>query len=101
VSPVYLATAKFPKTECYGLTNQIRRAVVSVGSNLVEGCSRDTEPDFRRFVHVALGSAMELRYQLDISRRLHFLAPEDEDLIDRVSSVAKMLNQLATSLWAR
>ena len=63
---VYEATKKFPKEEMYGLTSQIRRAAVSVPSNIVEGCSRDGEADYLRFLHIAFGSLRELHYQLNL-----------------------------------
>lgn len=72
VEPVYLWTVALPTDEKYGLVTQIRRSVVSVGSNLVEGCSRESAADFRRFVEIALGSAMELRYQLEVASRVHY-----------------------------
>lgn len=67
---VYSVTNAFPPAEKYGLTNQIRRAAVSVPSNLVEGCSRESVVEFRRFVEIALGSAMELHYQLGFALRM-------------------------------
>jgi four helix bundle protein len=59
VLEVYAMTAKFPADERFGLTQQIRRAAVSVPSNIVEGCSRESAADFRRFIEIATGSAME------------------------------------------
>ncbi len=67
---VYLFTANFPSEEKFHLVTQIRRAAVSVPSNLVEGCSRASEKDFARFVEIALGSAMECEYQLGLAKYL-------------------------------
>ena len=67
---VYLFTASFPSEEKFHLVTQIRRAAVSVPSNLVEGCSRSSERDFARFAEIALGSAMELEYQLGLAKYL-------------------------------
>jgi four helix bundle protein len=63
---VYKVTAGFPKEEVYGLTSQMRRAAVSVPSNIVEGCARDSQADYLRFLNIALGSLRELHYQLGL-----------------------------------
>ncbi|KPQ45404.1 MAG: hypothetical protein MPEBLZ_00002 [Candidatus Methanoperedens nitroreducens] len=70
---VYRVTAGFPRTEMFVLTPQIRRAAVSVPSNIVEGCARDSEADYLRFLTIAFGSVRELHYQLRLSTRLGFL----------------------------
>lgn len=70
---IYQVTAEFPREELYGLTSQIRRAAVSVPSNIVEGCARESQPDYLRFLTMAFGSLRELHYQLDLSKRLGFL----------------------------
>ena len=79
---VYQITAEFPKEELFGLTSQIRRAAVSVASNIVEGCARDSEADYLRFLNIAFGSLRELHYQLNLSKRLGFLPNEDSSLIE-------------------
>jgi four helix bundle protein len=56
---VYKVTVKFPKEETYGLISQIRRAAASIPTNMAEGCGRDTEPEFNRFMQIAMGSACE------------------------------------------
>src|SRR5690348_3363574 len=75
VLEVYRATENFPVSERYGLRSQIRRAAVSVPSNLAEGAGRGTDPQFVQFVRNALGSANEVEYQLSLAQRLGFLPP--------------------------
>jgi four helix bundle protein len=72
-------TASFPNTEIYGLVSQIRRAAVSVSSNIVEGKSRDTSNEFRRFLIIARGSLEELKYQMYLSKDLNFLNEKNYD----------------------
>lgn len=67
---VYVATTDFPPSETYGLRAQIRRAAVSVPTNIVEGCARESRPDYRRFLDIAFASALELNYLIDLSARL-------------------------------
>lgn len=67
---VYALTKRFPSEELYGLTSQLRRAAVSVASNVAEGYGRASKPDFRRFLAIARGSAIELQTQLVIAREL-------------------------------
>ena len=63
---IYQVTADFPKEELYGLTAQMRRAAVSVPSNIVEGCARNSQADYLRFLYIAFGSLRELHYQLGL-----------------------------------
>jgi four helix bundle protein len=92
---VYRTTAGFPKEELFGLTSQIRRAAVSVPSNLVEGCARDSEAEYLRFLNIAFGSLRELHYQLNLSNRLGFLRNEDLLILDpKVVETEKVLNGL-------
>ena len=76
VLEVYRVTSEFPKEETFGLRSLILRAAVSVPSNLVEGCARDTEKDFLRFLDIAFGSLRETSYQLNLSLRLQFISAE-------------------------
>ena len=92
---VYGATATFPKNEVYGLTNQSRRAVVSISSNIAEGAARQTKREFLNFLHIAQGSLSELDTQLELARRLSYL-PETSwhELDSRMVSIDKMLTGL-------
>ena len=96
---IYQATAMFPKEEIYGLTSQMRRAAVSVPSNIGEGCARDSQADYLRFLHIAFGSLRELRYQTDLSRRLGFLCNQEATLIEpKIFEAEKVLNGLIRAL---
>ena len=99
---VYRVTEAFPKTEIYGLTSQLRRAVVSIASNIAEGQGRLTIGEFRHFLGQARGSLFELETQLAIAVDLHFLGnAEFEMLENRSSEVRRLLNGLIESLRLR
>ncbi len=70
---VYVASRGFPREDLYGLTSQIRRAASSVAANIAEGCGRDGNNEFRRFLEIAMGSASELEYHLLLARDLQLL----------------------------
>jgi four helix bundle protein len=96
---IYTLTRAFPKEEIFGLTNQLRRASVSISSNIAEGQSRLTKGEFVNFLSIARGSNAEVRSQLTLARHLGF---GDETLIARcetqATEISKMLNALVTSL---
>jgi four helix bundle protein len=73
---VYAATLDFPKSEIYGLRSQLRRAAVSGATNIVEGCARDSDREFERFLVVAFGSIRETIYLVELAGRLEMLKPE-------------------------
>ena len=96
---VYKITAGFPKVELYGLTSQMRRAAVSVPSNIVEGCARDSQADYQRFLSIAFGSLRELHYQLSLSVRLGFLDDQELSLVEaKIIEAEKVLNGLIRAL---
>jgi four helix bundle protein len=96
---VYKVTADFPKEEQYGLTAQMRRAAVSVPSNIVEGCARDSQADYLRFLYIAFGSLRELHYQVGLSKRLGFLTDKKSpDVEKKIVENEKVLNGLIGSL---
>lgn len=96
---VYQITRSFPKEEIYGLVSQMRRAAVSVPSNIVEGCSRDSNKEYRRFLVVAFGSLRELHYQLNLSQRLGYGSREDyEGAFQKIIEAEKVLGALLRSI---
>ena len=89
---VYRFTNSFPTDERFGLTSQLRRAAVSVPSNLVEGCGRGTDADLCRFCDIAMGSANEAEYQTLLATELGYLSDEQfQHLSDQIAQVKKML----------
>jgi four helix bundle protein len=96
---VYRSTSTFPKAEVYGLRSQIRRSVISINSNLAEGTGRNSQNDFRHFLHIAYGSSCELDTQLIIAKNLGFLTDTDFITLEsELQEIQKMLFQLAKSL---
>ena len=96
---VYQLTASFPKEEQFGLTSQIRRAAVSVPSNIAEGCARSSETEYLHFLDIAYGSARELQYQLSLAFRLGYVSDEDFEILQASSEeTSKVLNALIRSL---
>ena len=99
VEEVYRATNSFPKTEIYALTNQIRRAAVSIPSNIAEGQGRNSTRDFLHFLSVAQGSLMELETQITIAERLgYFDRMHEQNLLNSTAEVSRMLSGLRNSL---
>jgi len=99
VVDVYRSSQEFPKEEVYGLTSQMRRAAVSVPSNIAEGAGRNSDKDFSRFLDISLGSSFELETQLIIANKLEFL-PNDkfDELAKKVQDEQKMITGLRRSL---
>ena len=98
---VYQQTKDFPKEERFGLTNQLRRAAVSIPANLAEGCGRAGDADFARFVQIAFGSACEVESLWLLSRELGLLKAVDYDQTQaKLVSVKRMLAALLKKLKA-
>ena len=96
---IYVLTRKFPREELYGLTNQLRRASVSIPSNIAEGYGRGTRDQCKQFLSIALGSYMELQTQLTIAVRLGFLEPSEFEKVEMLASeVGKMLSAILSKL---
>jgi four helix bundle protein len=99
VSAIYELTEYFPKSELYGLTSQMRKAAVSIPSNIAEGRRRSTRADFRSFLFNAFGSGAELETQVIIVKRLPFGKNLDYSKVDSLlSEVMKMLNVMIDQL---
>jgi len=89
---IYKVTADFPKDEMYGLVSQMRRAIVSISSNIAEGCGRRTSKDFIGFLYNAMGSISEVESQLFISGKLGYIKDKRVDeLVEELKELAKML----------
>ncbi len=96
---VYKETAGFPNDERFGLTSQMRRSAVSVASNIVEGCGRNSLADYLRFLDIAYGSVRELEYQISLATRLEFIKPVNAKEIEtQCVETAKVLNGLIAAL---
>ncbi len=96
---IYKVTANFPKEEQFGLTSQMRRAAVSVASNIVEGCARQSVGDYLRFLDMAFGSSRELEYQVSLAYRLGFLLPKMHDVVKQACvETSKVLGGLIRAL---
>ena len=99
VSEVYRASQKFPKEEIFGLMSQIRRAAVSVPSNIAEGHARTSKKEFQYFLSNARGSLAELETQLTIAHQLAYINEKTiNQLLDQLWEVARILNGLLSSL---
>jgi four helix bundle protein len=99
---IYRVTRLLPKEELFGLTSQLRRAAVSIPSNIAEGQARNSPKEFLNFISIAKGSAAELTTQLDLCTRLGYLADAQHAPVATLAAeVARMLNALSAKIKAK
>jgi four helix bundle protein len=99
VVDVYRVTKCLPREERYGLQTQIRRAAISVPANIVEGCARSSTRDYVHFLIIALGSASETRYLIDLARRLEMIPKDDQSALDaRCEALLRAMEKLISTL---
>jgi four helix bundle protein len=99
VLEIYKTTKTFPKDELYGLISQIKRCSVSIPSNIAEGCGRDGDSEFGRFLQIAIGSASELEYQLLLSRDLGLVVDTEYNQLNlQVTEIKRMITSLINKL---
>lgn len=102
VTGVYQLTSLLPKDEKFGLKTQLQRAAVSIPSNIAEGCSRNSEIDFKRFLEIAIGSTYELETQLTIVENINLVSEEKVfPMLQLLSEEQKMLNSFIASIKER
>ena len=99
VKQVYVLSQKLPSEEKFGLRSQITRAAVSIPSNIAEGCSRNSDIEFKRFLEIAMGSLFEVETQLIISKELEFIPEENLTAIfELLNTEARMINSLISKI---
>jgi four helix bundle protein len=99
VTEIYIITGNFPPDEKFGLVSQMRRAAVSIVSNIAEGAARNSRKEFINFLHIAQGSAAELETQTIISRNLNFInSKQSEPLLQELEEISRMIIGLQKSL---
>ena len=99
---VYAVCRRFPPEERFGLTSQLQRAALSIPTNIAEGCGRDSDPQFVRFLEIALGSASESEYLLLFAREMGWLSESEyRALMADVTEIKRMLTGLIKSLGRR
>lgn len=96
---IYVATQKFPETEKFGLTSQIRRAVISISSNIAEGAGRNSAKEFKYFITIAQGSCFELISQMTLAEKLKFIDENEvRQVVSKLESLSKMLTVFSQRL---
>ncbi|PWK28856.1 four helix bundle protein [Arcicella aurantiaca] len=102
VTEIYLKSRSFPVQEQYGLTSQIRRAAISIPSNIAEGFGRQSTGDYLRFLNIAVGSLFELQTQIEIALNLEFIGQADFEIIfEKSREIDRMLSSLIQKLKIR
>lgn len=102
VKSIYEITKSFPNNEQFGLVSQMRRAAVSIPSNIAEGCGRHSDKQLIHFLYISIGSASELETQTIISLELNFLEKiKAEQLLEMISEIIRMTSSLIKSIKAR
>ena len=95
---IYKVTESFPKSEIFGLTSQIRRAALSIPTNIVEGYARRSEKELLQFINIAMGSHAETEYLFDFSKRLGYCKADSREIEELISAVGKLLWKFRESL---
>ena len=95
VTEVYSISQSFPSSEIYGLTSQLRRCAVSIPSNIAEGYGRHSTADYKRFLHIAVGSLFELQTQMEIAHNLNYTS---KDIFEAIFERTKELDRMLLSL---
>ena len=99
VKKTYEVTKDFPDYEKFGLKSQMQRAAVSIPSNIAEGCSRNSQRDFKRFLEIAIGSAFELETQMILAADLHYVKKEvNKNLVEDINALQKQMNTFISYL---
>ncbi len=102
VSEIYRITGSYPKDELFGIVSQIRRAAVSIPSNIAEGAARNHDPEFIQFLYISLGSLAEVETQLIISKNLDYLTQHDLDILSgEIKLIRTQLSGLIKYLKAK
>lgn len=99
VKDVYKSTEKFPKQETYGLISQMRRAAVSIPSNIAEGFRRNRNKEYKQFLYISLGSCAELETQITIAKELEYIQKNEEaTLLEKLDHLCRMISNLIKKL---
>lgn len=99
VKKTYEVTKDFPDYEKFGLKSQMQRAAVSIPSNIAEGCSRNSQRDFKRFLEIAIGSAFELETQMILAADLDYVKKEvNKKMVEEINSLQKQMNTFISYL---
>jgi len=94
---IYALLENYPKAEKFGLVSQMSRSAVSIPSNIAEGCAKDSQKDFSRFLQIALGSSFELETQLEISKQLNFISETDFlEILNKLNILQRKIQALKT-----